>query len=357
MKLIHCSDLHLDSPMGRNFSPDQAKIRGAELCATFARLVQFARRERVEAVLIAGDLFDSGYATVQTIDFVLDQIRNAIDVTFFYLCGNHDGERDSFAGRSLPDNLKTFGTVWTSHCCGSVVITGVEPDRQQPENCLAGLRLSPDACNIVMLHGELSTRPGPDRIPVALLRNRKIDYLALGHLHAYQAGTLDDRGIYCYSGCLEGRGFDECGEKGFVLLQVDQSGIRREFVPFASRTLHDITVDITGAETVTQILTLLRQSGEKIPPKDLVKFVLAGTCTAQTQKDTAFLEKMLEQEFFCVKIKDESRLEIDRESYEHDVSLRGEFVRLVMASDKRDEEKQHIITLGLRALSGGEVAL
>lgn len=51
------------------------------------------------------------------------------------------------------------------------------------------------------------------------LRGKGIDYLALGHIHQHREEKLDDRGIYVYSGCLDGRGFDECGEKGFVLVE------------------------------------------------------------------------------------------------------------------------------------------
>ena len=357
MKIIHCSDLHLDSPLGRNFTPAQAKTRNAELCATFGRMVQFARREQVEAVLLAGDLFDSGYASARTVEFVLDQIRNAPQVTFFYIRGNHDGGRDPFDGAVLPRNLKTFGPVWTSYPCGDALITGMELGAGNGETSFSGLSLPADRCNIVMLHGDISGQPGPDHIPVQALRGKHIDYLALGHLHSYQAGKLDDRGIFCYSGCLEGRGFDECGEKGFVLLHVQPGGIRREFLPFAERTLHEIPVDITDAETAPRILARLRQSAESIPSKDLVKFVLTGTCTVQTQKDTAFMEKMLAPEFFYVKIKDESRLQVDWESYEMDASLRGEFVRLVMASGKSEEDKQRIVSCGLGALGGEEAVL
>ena len=54
------------------------------------------------------------------------------------------------------------------------------------------------------------------KIEVYELKNKNIDYLALGHVHKYKMEKLDNRGIYCYSGCLEGRGFDECGDKGCV---------------------------------------------------------------------------------------------------------------------------------------------
>ena len=125
MKIIHCSDIHLDSALGRNFSAAQARERNAELCATFERLVSFAVREQVSAVLIAGDLFDSGYVSSQTAHYVLEQIRSAENVTFFYIRGNHDECRDAFSGCSMPENLKTFGNQWESYRCGDAVITAM----------------------------------------------------------------------------------------------------------------------------------------------------------------------------------------------------------------------------------------
>ena len=47
----------------------------------------------------------------------------------------------------------------------------------------------------------------------------------------------------------------------------------------------------------------------------------------------------MDGKFYFHKIKDESRLKIDKETYEHDISLKGEFIRLVMASSKTPEEK------------------
>ena len=355
MKLIHCSDLHLDSALRSNLTQEKARIRNMELCAAFGRLVTFAKKEQVEAVLIAGDLFDSPYVSRQTADYVLEKIRGAGEITFFLLRGNHDESRDSFTGYSLPENLKTFGPQWTSFRCGCTVITGMEPEGAGWIRMYDSLRLDETALNIVMLHGQTATQPGEACIALPLLRDRHIRYLALGHLHTYSKAPLDLDGEYAYSGCLEGRGFDECGEKGFVLLETDGSTVKSRFVPFAERTLHELVVDISGAETVTQILSLLKQASSGIGAEDLVKIILSGSCTLQTQKDADFLRKMLEQDFWFVKIKDETRLEIDEKSYEYDVSLKGEFVRSVLASNRSEEEKMRIIACGIRALNGEEV--
>ena len=58
MKLIHCADIHLDSPMQTHMTAQQASVRNTEMLQSFVRLTEFAQERAVRAVLIAGDLFD-----------------------------------------------------------------------------------------------------------------------------------------------------------------------------------------------------------------------------------------------------------------------------------------------------------
>ena len=58
MKIIHTADVHLDSKLNRHLDDRRAKERRDELLITFQRMVQYADKEGVEAILIAGDLFD-----------------------------------------------------------------------------------------------------------------------------------------------------------------------------------------------------------------------------------------------------------------------------------------------------------
>lgn len=357
MRIIHCADIHLDSKMDSNLSARQARQRGAELCSTFSRMADFAKSQQVQIVLIAGDLFDTGRVSRQTIGFVLDTIRSAAEVDFLYLRGNHDEQVPLFDGCELPANFKTFASGWTSYRYDQVVITGIEPDGAAWEEMYDELNLSPEDTNLVVLHGQDSTQPGEEQICIPKLRGRHIHYLALGHLHSYRETKLDDAGVYCYCGCLEGRGFDECGEKGFVLLEVAEGAVKSEFVPFALRQCVEVPVDITGLVTVSQLQQAMLDSARAVPPESLVKFVLEGSFTTETQKDLEFLRRILEERFYFVKIKDESRFLIDPMSYEHDLSLKGEFIRLVMASDRTEEEKAQMICCGISALSGEEVVL
>ena len=142
-----------------------------------------------------------------------------------------------------------------------------------------------------------------------------------------------------------------------MLLDIADGVVHAEFVPFALRQCREIPVDITGLVTVSQLQQAMQDRAREVSPESLVKFVLRGSFTTQTQKDLEFLRRILEERFYFVKIKDESRFFIDPMSYEHDVSLKGEFIRLVMASDRTEEEKARMICCGISALSSEEAVL
>ena len=75
MKLIHCADIHLDSPMQTHMTARQAATRSAEVLRSFVRMTQYARENGVRAVIIAGDLFDGDRVRERTVDAVLDAMQ------------------------------------------------------------------------------------------------------------------------------------------------------------------------------------------------------------------------------------------------------------------------------------------
>lgn len=354
MKLIHCADLHLDSPMEANLSPEKARERKGEILSTFSKLVRLAAEGGVSAILISGDLFDSDHITKKTQKYVLDLIASHPQLSFFYLAGNHDRGSALKVLESPPENLYTFDDGWRSYTLGEVTITGSErPDADT-------LSLKADTLNIVMLHGQERQSGGSameDTIRFPLFKGKGIDYLALGHLHEYRTARVDQRCIACYSGCLEGRGFDECGQKGYVLLEVINGKLSHRFVPLGRRTLHTVECDVTGFSSLLDLENRVLSSLERIPSSDLVKVVLVGECPVGAEKDLGHLLQMLSEKFYFAKLRDESRLAIRPEEYRSDVSLKGEFIRRVLASKLSEAEKERVIACGFRALMGEEVDL
>ncbi len=354
MKLIHCADLHLDSPMGANLSAEKARERKAEILSTFRALVRLADENHVAAILISGDLFDSRRVTKKTADYVADVIRSHPSVSIFYLAGNHDRANALRDMEERPENLYLFDKGWQSYAFGEVTVSGSEcPD-------VDALNLSEGDINIVLMHGQErlgKASPNSDTVNLAALRGKHIDYLALGHIHEYRELPLDVRGIACYSGCLEGRGFDECGPHGYVLIEVENKRLTQRFVPFAKRELYTVACDITGVGSQLETEERLLGAVEHIPSHHLVKAVLTGEYDANTVIDLPRLASLLSERFYFAKLRNESRLHIRPEDYQNDISLRGEFFRRVMASSLSDAEKERVIACGFRALSGEEVDL
>lgn len=357
MKIIHCADLHLDSAMETHLTTQKAEIRRVEIQKTFEKMVEYAKENQVSVILIAGDLFDTATGRNRKIkERVLDVIRCAPNIDFLYLSGNHDADDDFCDREKCPANLKFFEKDWTSYRYGRVCITGKEQCEADTAS-IDSLALREDEINIVALHGQAVSAKSssrPQDIPLLALQHKGIDYLALGHLHQYRRETLDERGVYCYSGCLEGRGFDECGEKGAVLLDVDESGVRSEFVPFAYRCCYDIRVDIGGAVREKEILNRIEEKISNIAQTSLVKLTLCGEIEPETDVDLAYLENYYEGRFFLFKIQNSARIRICYEDFENDISLKGEFIRQVRSTDLPEKDKEMIIATGIRALMGRE---
>ena len=358
MKMIHCADLHLDSKLSASLTGEKASARRRELTGNFRDLVELAAENDVRAILICGDLFDTAHVSRFTENMVLDAVREHPGILFYYLKGNHDG--DIFAElSSIPSNLFLFTDEWTVYDCDGVRIYGIELDQLNNPSALQNFAPDPRNINIVMLHGQEAESVSKDRaevINLRLLKNKGIDYLALGHIHEYRAGQLDAMARYCYPGCLEGRGFDEAGEHGFVLLDIDtENGIVKDsFVPFAKRRIYVCPVDITGLLTTSDILGRVKETLADHPAgeRDYLKIVLTGTVDVECEKNTEFIEQNIGRDHYVTRVSDETAVTVDLGKFEGDETLKGEFVRLVMASgDLSPERKGEIVRLGLSYFS------
>ena len=347
----------MDSPMETHMTREQAAKRNTEILMSFQRMTEYAENENVRVVLIAGDLFDGERVTRRTVEGVLDAVRRTPQIDYLYVSGNHDDQTNAFADQEIPENFKRFTDKWNTIEYGDAAVSGIEITKSNASTLYGQLPVQKSRVNIVMLHGQISSACGVDQVNLNLLKGKNINYLALGHIHTYSCEQLDCDGIYCYPGCLEGRGFDECGEKGFVLLDTDGRKITPTFIPFSSRKLHRVTVDITGAATNSAVYQTMKRASQNIDKKDMVEFILTGAADPSARIAKKYLYNLVESDFFFVKIKDETKLILDPKDYENDISLKGEFIRLVMASDAGEADKIKIIRTGLEALAGEEITV
>ena len=356
MKIIHTADLHLDSSLSRHLGDERAKERRNELLVTFQKMVKYAADEDVSAIIIAGDLFDTRRISATARNAVVTTVQDHPDITFYYLRGNHDAGSfiDDVIKKfgALPDNLLLFGDEWKTYELSngeeSVTITGAELSADNNMQLVSSLVLDQNKMNIVTLHGQevySALKKDAEVIPIKDYRNR---------------------GVYSYSGCLEGRGFDECGPRGFNMLTItrNETGVQKlevEFIPFASRVLHEIRVDVSECETSDDAVKKIRDEVQDrtVISDDLLRVLLVGEVPVDADIDADYIKKNLDNDYYLVQVKDKTKTFVDFAGFAGDMTLKGEFVRMIQeeqtSGNLTDDEAAEIIKTGIMLLAGEEV--
>ena len=387
VRLIHTADLHLDSAFSSRFSKEEAEERRRNLLIAWNKLLQYGIERKVQAILISGDLFDSPVVSRSTMEIFLSSIRKNPEISFFYLRGNHDTKNTFRFRDDLPKNLFLFSKEGKKYRLKEkLVLLGQEfygtesllELPEEPEELVEEELLSPSSakdavqsiwnlkeedCNILMLHGALR-EGGPEvqneqGISLKQLSRYPIHYLALGHIHKREEGKCGSL-YYIYPGCLQGRGFDEEGEKGFYYLEIEEETkeIKAEFVPLKEGEFRIIPLFLSEEDGTLDAEEKIRESLKKegAEAKDSVRIILKGEKRAEEERNLRYLEKQLEEEYAYIEIKEETKLKLRKEEFIHEKGLKGEFLRMVSESESlSEEEKEKLMILGIGLLQGEEL--
>ncbi|MEB3100196.1 metallophosphoesterase family protein [Ferviditalea candida] len=301
-RFLHAADLHLDSPF-RGIADLPAIVRDRIKESTFLaldRLVRIALQERVDFVVISGDVYDLEDRSLRA------QVRfqRAVErlaergVQVFVIHGNHDPENGARAHLSWPEQVVFFGSDGVSmvpavnrqgrtlaHVYGISYAASAVTD-----NLARGFTLQEKQSrgregiyNIGLLHTNVDGDPGHDNYAPCTkqeLIRAGIDYWALGHIHSRR--VLHDNPLIVYPGNLQGRNIKETDAKGCFVVDVSDGG-------GTSLTFHAVDdlrwfkedVDIQGLESEQQLKDRIEQrmdgllrSSEGRPC--IVRFTLTG---------------------------------------------------------------------------------
>ena len=170
MRIIHCADIHLDSALTTHLDKERARSRRKEILDTFRRMLVYASENDVQAVIIAGDLFDSETVSSSTVNVVLGEIARHNELEVYYLQGNHDPGKSIFAGKIIPENLHTFEDRWTYYrldkiadesgydnemlADSNIMLAGIELTADNKNSIYDELSIRESDVNIVTLHGQ-----------------------------------------------------------------------------------------------------------------------------------------------------------------------------------------------------------
>ena len=349
LRFIHAADLHLDSAF-RALGPGQASRLRQERRETLFRLADYVNSQDVRLVLLAGDVFDGGgYRETRE---ALAEALGRMEAWVFVAPGNHDfwGPGSPWLTDAWPENVHIFQERamrgielpdWGVTVHGAA-FTGPE----QSESLLAGFSAPRDGgVHIGLLHGETD----PSEARYNPIRREEIaasglDYLALGHIHKRREPWRVGKTLCAWPGCLEGRGFDETGEKGFYQGTVDHGAVTEPaFVPFARRRYEVLEADVTGTSPRAAVEAALPPDTER----DLYRILLTGETG---EAGVRALETALAERFYALEIQDHTRLAEDVWARAGEDSLRGLFLRDLRArwESAGSEAERETVTLAAR---------
>ena len=315
------------------------------------QIAALCKEKECDLVLLSGDLFDGPHTPES-----LRLLKNALEemaVPVFITPGNHDfaGSNSPWLTQIFPSNVHVFarqaieykdipelncrvyGAGFTS-MSSPALLTGFRGDSQMQYN-------------IGVFHGD-PTQVNSPYCPISTeqVSLSGLDYLALGHIHkgdSFRAGKT----LCAWPGCPMGRGYDEQGEKGVLLVTVDAE-THAEFIPLDNPRFYDL--ETTPGEI-----------GSVLPPvgsQDFYRVTLVG------DSDPVDLEALSAQypQFPNLVLRDRTIPPIDVWSSADEDTFEGMYFKLLRdALATADEDTQRQIHLAAKIsrqlLDGQEVVL
>ncbi|MHB1454911.1 MAG: metallophosphoesterase family protein [Saccharofermentanales bacterium] len=344
VKILHCADLHLGSDM--RILGDKGNLRSQEIFRSFERIIGICNTEKVDFLLIAGDFFDRIHVSDKVVDEAIHLIASIPGTIVAISPGNHDpySVDSHYHLRSWPDNVVIFsgplsfvnfkekGTcLWG---CGFDCAYASGLWRAQT----AGPVQDNGLINLCVMHGDLSAAAPQspyNPVPSDFIAGCGFDYLALGHVHRRSPVSRAGRTFYSYSGCPDGRGFDELGTLGVYIGLVGHGYHKLQFLKIGTREFIETEISLDGftsnAALAERIAAEMKQRYSGSFHKDLFKIVLTGQLPQTAGIDAQGIEEKLSKEFFFVKVENETGIAVDYEAIAAEDSLKGIFVRKMHA--------------------------
>jgi exonuclease SbcD len=299
MKFIHCADVHLDTPLqglAQYAGAPVTEIRNATRRA-FEKVLDTAVAERVDFVIIAGDLYDTGLKSFESALFFNKQMARlkdaGIDVYLTY--GNHDAASKLIKQLRPPSNVHIFRATEPQTFSNDELRVAIHGQSFATPEIIEDLasKYPPPVTgffNIGVLHTNLTgISEHANYAPCSLetLKSKGYQYWALGHVHNRQ---ILCRGPYIvYPGNIQGRHGKEQGEKSCELVTVSDMGvISMDTISTSVVPWLQVEVDASGCQTADEVYEQLRigieamlaQSKERITA---VRLRVLGTTDAHAQ--------------------------------------------------------------------------
>jgi DNA repair exonuclease SbcCD nuclease subunit len=365
VKLVLFSDLHLDAAFAWLGAGDAARRRREALRATLRAIVELAQREGADALLCGGDLYEHARFSPDTGEFLRKEFASLRPMRVFISPGNHDhyGPESLYRHVNWSENVHIFTGAHLEPVALAPGITLWGAAHQAPAgtpNLLDGFRVDRGGVHLGLFHGSESggfQGEGTEKQPHAPFEENDITLAGLHHALLGHYHTPRDADRLTYPGNPEPLGFGETGQRGVVILDLRADGnVERRRMPVAQSQVHDLECDVTGCtsrqdvrDRAADALRERRGAARLTLRGELAPGVEIGPRDVDVRE---LLERVPTLDAVVVQIGD-LRAAYDFEAIEGKPTVRGQFVRDVLADPELDEpQRRRVLVTGLRALDG-----
>jgi len=390
LRLLHTADVHLGArhaDLG-----EQAAAQRERQFAAFKAAIDLAIAEKVDVVLIAGDLFDSNTQPKRSVERVAAELKRLVagKIRTVIIPGTHDvydraslyrlHDLKAMAGSAADDDLVTVLTperpsVHLASC--DVVVHGpVFATKRAPYSPLRDLKVSADGTakwHVGMVHGALAIPGRTDRDEVVVTRAEieatGLDYLALGHWHSVQKGQAGST-TYAYSGAPEPVAVTQDGAGKVLLVDLDEVASTRS-VKVDERSVGRTRFEKLDIDTATLAdqPALIQQLGARSDADLILDVRLTGVRPDELDVSTDEVEEQLKGSFLRLRVRDASLPALTEGSLPSSDTIPGAFIRNVEgriaeleaagseAAVAEAAELRDVLRLGRLLLAGHEVTL
>lgn len=330
MKFIHIADMHFDSPFVNLSDKDiMGDLRRLEQRKAFKKVIEYIKENDIKYLFISGDLYEHKYVKKSTIEYINNLFKEIPETKILISPGNHDPKiKNSYYNKfEWNDNVKIFGSKIEKVELPEVDIYGYGfDDFYCTDSGIEKFEIeNKNKINILIIHGTLDGASIEEKqynsMTKKMLKQKGFDYIALGHIHTRDYNSEENQNII-YPGSTISLGFDELGEHGMILGEVEKESINLKFIPLDEEEFIEINLDVSDLFSIEELIEKINSL--EIKENQYVKIILIGNRNFEI--NIYELLKFIENKKI-IKIKNKTKLGYDLNKISNETTLKGLFAK------------------------------
>ena len=359
MKFVHIADMHFDSPFVNLSEKDiMGDLRILEQRKVFKKIIEYIKENNIKYFFISGDLYEHKYIKQSTIDYINKLFEEIPETNIYIAPGNHDPyTKNSYYNKyNWSKNVKIFGPKVEKIETQDANIYGYGfDDFYCSDSGVENIEIEQtEKPNILIIHGNIDGSTIEDMqynsMSKKMLQEKGFDYVALGHIHKKDYNTEENQKIV-YPGSTISLGFDELGEHGMIVGDVEKNKLETQFIKLDDKQFTKRELNVDNIYSKEELIEKINEL--EIEENNYVEIILIGNRNFEINKYD-LIKYILNNNI--IKIKDNTKIAYDLEKLENENTLKGLFIKEMnkkLKNAETEEEKEIIeksIEIGLASL-------